>query len=170
MDPPETRYAKSGEVRIAYQVVGRGPLDLVYVPGFVSNIELFWEMPERARHVSRLAAFSRLILFDKRGTGLSDRDVGIANLEDRMDDVRAVMDAAGSERAALFGSSEGGPMSLLFAATYPQRAKALVLYGSFAQRSDSMSDDEFSKDIELIDRLWGTGEYMMTRYLSLIHI
>ena len=108
MDPPETRYAKSGEVRIAYQVVGRGPLDLVYVPGFVSNIELFWEMPERARHVSRLAAFSRLILFDKRGTGLSDRDVGIANLEDRMDDLRAVMDAAGSERAALFGSSEGG--------------------------------------------------------------
>ena len=165
MDPPETRYAKSGEVRIAYQVVGRGPLDLVYVPGFVSNIELFWEMPERARHVSRLAAFSRLILFDKRGTGLSDRDVGIANLEDRMDDLRAVMDAAGSERAALFGSSEGGPMSLLFAATYPQRAKALVLYGSFAQRSDSMSDDEFSKDIELIDRLWGTGEYMMTRYM-----
>jgi len=112
MDPPETRYAKSGEVRIAYQVVGRGPLDLVYVPGFVSNIELFWEMPERARHVSRLAAFSRLILFDKRGTGLSDRDVGIANLEDRMDDLRAVMDAVGSECAALFGSSEGGPMSL----------------------------------------------------------
>src|SRR5262245_46221082 len=165
MDLPETRYAKSGDVRIAYQVVGAGPLDLVYVPGFVSNIELFWEMPERVHFLSRLAAFSRLILFDKRGTGLSDRDVGIATLEDRMDDVRAVMDAAGSERAALFGNSEGGPMSLLFAATYPQRVKALVLYGSFARRLDSMSDDEFIKDIELIDRLWGTGEYLTSRHM-----
>jgi len=121
MTPPETRYAKSGDVRIAYQVVGGGPLDLVFVPGFVSNIELFWEIPEWVQFFSRLAAFSRLILFDKRGTGLSDRDVGIATLEERMDDVRAVMDAAGSEHAALFGISEGGPMSLLFAATYPQR-------------------------------------------------
>src|SRR5215472_9207752 len=93
------------------RIVGGGPLDLVYVPGFVSNIELWWEMPERAHFLSRLAVFSRLILFDKRGTGLSDRDVGIANLEDRMDDVRAVMDAAGSESAALYGQSEGGPMS-----------------------------------------------------------
>jgi class 3 adenylate cyclase len=165
MEVPETRYAKSGDVRIAYQVVGGGPLDLVYVPGFVSNIEVFWEMPERVHFLSRLAAFSRLILFDKRGTGLSDRDVGIANLEDRMDDVRAVMDAAGSERAALFGNSEGGPMSLLFAATYPQRAQALVLYGSFAQPSHWLSDDKFNKDIELIDRLWGTGEYMLARHM-----
>jgi pimeloyl-ACP methyl ester carboxylesterase len=133
MTPPETRYAKSGDVHIAYQVVGGGPFDLVYVPGFVSNMDLQWEMPEWARFFSRLAAFSRLILFDKRGTGLSDRDVGIASLEERMDDVRAVMDAAGSERAALFGVSEGGPMSLLFAATYPQRAQALVLYGAYAK-------------------------------------
>ena len=95
MAPPETRYARSGDVRIAYQVVGSGPLDLVFVPGFVSNVDLFWDMPEWAYFFGRLSAFSRLILFDKRGTGLSDRDVGIATLEDRMDDVRAVMDAAG---------------------------------------------------------------------------
>ena len=132
MTPPETRYARSGDVRIAYQVVGDGPLDLVFVPGFVSNIDMFWEMA-LAQFFSRLASFSRLILFDKRGTGLSDRDVGIATLEERMDDVRAVMDAAGSKSAALFGFSEGGAMSLLFAATYPQRARALVLYGSFAR-------------------------------------
>ena len=94
MTPPETRYAKSGELRIAYQVVGGGPFDLVFVPGFVSNIDLFWESPEWAYWLGRLSAFSRLILFDKRGTGLSDRDVGIASLEERMDDVRAVMDAA----------------------------------------------------------------------------
>jgi len=166
MTPPETRYAKSGEVRIAYQVVGSGPFDLVYVPGFVSNIELFWEIPEWVQFFSRLAAFSRLILFDKRGTGLSDRDVGIATLEERMDDVRAVMDAAGSEHAALFGISEGGPMSLLFAATYPQRARALVLYGSYALSEHLLvSEVEFNKEIELIDRLWGSGGYLMARYM-----
>src|SRR6516162_5401971 len=132
---PETRYARSGDLRIAYQVVGNGPFDLVYVPGFTSNIDLFWEMPEWANFLSRLAAFSRLILFDKRGTGLSDRVAGIANLEERMDDVRAVMDAAGSQRAALLGVSEGGPMSLLFAATYPQRSQGVVLYGSYAYPS-----------------------------------
>ena len=166
MRPPGTRYAKSGEVRIAYQVVGSGPFDLVYVPGFVSNIELFWEIPEWVQFFSRLAAFSRLILFDKRGTGLSDRDVGIATLEERMDDVRAVMDAAGSEHAALFGISEGGPMSLLFAATYPQRARALVLYGSYALSEHLLvSEVEFNKEIELIDRLWGSGGYLMARYM-----
>ena len=166
MAPPETRYAKSGDVRIAYQVVGGGPLDLVYVPGFVSNIELFWEIPEWVQFFSRLAAFSRLILFDKRGTGLSDRDVGIATLEERMDDVRAVMDAAGSQHAALFGISEGGPMSLLFAATYPQRARALVLYGSYALSEHLLvSEVEFNKEIELIDRLWGSGGYLMARYM-----
>jgi pimeloyl-ACP methyl ester carboxylesterase len=165
MTPPETRYARSGDVRIAYQVTGEGPLDLVFVPGFVSNIDLFWEMPEWANFLGSLAAFSRLILFDKRGTGLSDRDVGIATLEERMDDVRAVMDAAGSERAALFGVSEGGPMSLLFAATYPQRARALVVYGSYAYPSHLLTDDQFNAEIERVDRLWGTGEYFLTRYL-----
>jgi class 3 adenylate cyclase len=165
MAPPETRYAKSGNVRIAYQVVDGGPLDLVYVPGFVSNIDLHWEMPEWAYFFGRLSAFSRLIRFDKRGTGLSDRDVGIATLEERMDDVRAVMDAVGSERAALFGVSEGGAMCLLFAATYPQRARALVLYGSYARPLHLLSDEEFSKEIDRIDRRWGTGEYLTSRYM-----
>ena len=153
MTPPETRYAKSGDVHIAYQVVGSGPFDLVYVPGFVSNMDLQWEMPEWARFYSRLAAFSRLILFDKRGTGLSDRSAGIATLEERMDDVRAVMDAAGSERAALFGVSEGGPMSVLFAATYPDRASSLVLYGSYARNSNLRSEEYFKDRIESVDRL-----------------
>ena len=165
MTPPETRYARSGDVRIAYQIVGDGPLDLVFVPGFVSNVDLFWETPEWAQFFSRLAAFSRLILFDKRGTGLSDRDVGIATLEERMDDVRAVMDAADSDRAALFGMSEGGPMSLLFAASYPHRTQALVLYSSFARHTQFSSDEELKKEIERIDRLWGTGRYFLARYL-----
>lgn len=165
MEAPETRYAKSGDVHIAYQVVGNGPFDLVFVPGFVSNIELFWEMPEWADFFTRLAAFSRLILFDKRGTGLSDRDVGIAMLEERMDDVRAVVDAAGSERAALFGISEGGAMSLLFAATYPRRARALLLYGSYARSPNLLSRAELEQEIARIDRLWGTSEYTLGRYL-----
>ena len=133
---PETRYAKSGDVNIAYQVVGSGPLDLVYVMGWVSNLDYFWEEPSYARFLNRLASFSRLILFDKRGTGLSDRvpDPELPTLEQRMDDVRAVMDAAGSERAALFGVSEGGPMSAMFAATYPERTSALVMYGTYAKR------------------------------------
>ncbi len=133
---PETRYAKSGDLHIAYQVVGEGPFDLVYVPGWVSNVEVAWEEPRVARFLERLAAFSRLILFDKRGTGLSDRvpDDALPTLEERMDDVRAVMDAIGSERAAIFGWSEGGSMSMLFAATYPERTRALVLAGTFAKR------------------------------------
>src|SRR3989454_5116292 len=130
--PPETRYAKSGDVHIAYQVVGDGPFDLVFVPGFISHLEFVWESPEIARVLTRLASFSRLILFDKRGTGLSDRRVGLPTLEERMDDVRAVMDAVGSERAAIFAISEGGPLALLFTATYPTRTRALVLYGTFS--------------------------------------
>jgi class 3 adenylate cyclase len=160
MDPPETRYAKSGDLSIAYQVTGSGPLDLVFVPGFVSNLDLAWENPGLTHFFSRLAAFSRLIRFDKRGTGLSDRMSGIANLEERMDDVRAVMDAVGSERAALFGASEGGPMSLLFAATYPDRASALVLYGSYA-RHPTLTSETLPQHLEIIDRAWGTGEYMV---------
>jgi class 3 adenylate cyclase len=170
MTPPETRYARSGDLRIAYQVVGNGPFDLVYVPGFTSNIDLFWEMPEWANFLSRLAAFSRLILFDKRGTGLSDRVAGIANLEERMDDVRAVMDAAGSQRAALLGVSEGGPMSLLFAATYPQRVQALVLYGSYARHPLLTLEDYLQERIGLIDRLWGTGDYALGRFLPTLPV
>ena len=127
---PETHYAKSGDVSIAYQVVGTGPFDLVWVQGFVSNVELAWQHPPLAKFNRQLASFCRLIRFDKRGTGLSDR-VGIAPLETRMDDVRAVMDAVGSPRAAILGSSEGGPLSLLFAATHPERTRALVLWSSF---------------------------------------
>ncbi len=130
---PETKFTQSGDVSIAYQVVGNGPPDLVVVPGFVSHLEQAWEDPSFARFLLQLASFSRLILFDKRGTGLSDRITGIPTLEQRMDDVRAVMDAAGSKRAALLGISEGGSMSVLFAATYPERTSALVLYGSIAR-------------------------------------
>ncbi len=131
---PETCYARSGDVNIAYQVVGEGPLDLVLVPGWMSNIEVFWEEPLAARFFERLASFSRLILFDKRGTGLSDRVADVPNLETRMDDVRAVLDAVGSSRAALLGYSEGGPMCALFAATYPDRTAALIMIGSYARR------------------------------------
>ena len=125
MDSPTTQYARSGDVSIAYQVIGDGPLDLLIVPGFISHLEQAWEDPSYTRFLQRLASFSRLIRFDKRGTGLSDRIAEIPTLEQRMDDVRVVMDAAGSERAALFGISEGGPMSVLFAATYPERTSAL---------------------------------------------
>jgi class 3 adenylate cyclase len=161
MDPPETRYAKSGDLNIAYQVIGSGPRDLVYVPGFVSNLDLVWENPGWVHFFTRLSAFSRLILFDKRGTGLSDRVAGIATLEERMDDVRAVMDAVGSERAALWGMSEGGPMSLLFAATYPERATALVIYGSYARHPVLSLESGVNERIARIDRSWGSGEYML---------
>jgi class 3 adenylate cyclase/pimeloyl-ACP methyl ester carboxylesterase len=131
---PETKYAKSGGVNIAYQVLGDGPIDVVHIPPFVSNLELQWDDPFQARYLRRLASFSRLIMLDKRGTGLSDR-VDVASLEDRMDDVRAVMDAADSKYAAVFGSSEGGALAILFAVTYPQRTSALVLYGAYPRLS-----------------------------------
>ena len=131
----ETRYAKSGPYHIAYQVVGSGPIDLVVAPGFISNVEGAWNNPLQAQMFTRLASFSRLIRFDKRGTGLSDpvsvKD--LPTLEERMDDVRAVMNAVGSRKAVLLGISEGGPLCLLFAATYPERTQALILYGTFAR-------------------------------------
>jgi class 3 adenylate cyclase len=132
---PETRYARSGDVAIAYQVAGDGPFDIVYVPGYLSHVEHGWTMAPFDKILARLASFARLILFDKRGTGMSDRVAGAPTLETRMDDVRAVMDAASCSRAALFGVSEGVPMSLLFAATYPERATALALVGVFARWS-----------------------------------
>ena len=134
------RYARSGDVNIAYQVTGEGPFDLVLVPGFFSHLEVDWEYPAHAHFLERLGSFARLIRFDKRGTGLSDRGVGLPDFEARMDDVRAVMDAAESSRAALFGYSEGGPLSVLFAATYPERTRALVLYGTYAKRIDPDAD------------------------------
>jgi pimeloyl-ACP methyl ester carboxylesterase len=137
MTPPPTQYAKSGDISIAYQVVGEGPIDLVLVLGFATHIELQWEGAPFARFCDRLGSFSRLILFDKRGTGLSDPVPEVPTLEQRIDDIRAVMDAAGSERAALFGVSEGGPTSILFAATHPERATALVLHGAMARTTEA---------------------------------
>jgi pimeloyl-ACP methyl ester carboxylesterase/DNA-binding winged helix-turn-helix (wHTH) protein len=139
---PETQYARSGEVNIAYQVVGDAPLDLVFVMGWVSHMEYFWREPRFAKFLMRLASFSRLILFDKRGTGLSDRVPihELPTLEQRMDDVRTVMEAVGSEKAALVGVSEGGPMCSLFAATYPEKTLALVMIGTYAKR---ICDDEY---------------------------
>jgi pimeloyl-ACP methyl ester carboxylesterase len=136
---PETHYVKSGDVNIAYQVVGTGAVDLVLVPGWVSNIECFWEEPHVERFLSALSSFTRLILFDKRGTGLSDREYGLPDYETRMDDIRAVMDAANSERAAILGVSEGGPLALLFAASHPQRVAAAILY---ATTSTFVGDDD----------------------------
>jgi class 3 adenylate cyclase len=130
---PETRYTKSGDVQIAYQVVGEGPPDLVFVPGWITNVDAIWDNSLVRPLLERLSSFCRLVLFDKRGTGASERDVGAPTLEERMDDVGAVMDAAGLDTAALFGPSEGGPMSILFAATYPQRVTALILYGTGAR-------------------------------------
>ena len=140
---PETRYARSDDLNIAYQVVGDGPFDLVLVSGFVSHLDMDWDDPHSAHFLTRLASFSRLIRFDKRGTGLSDRVPvsELPTLEERMDDVRAVLDAVGSERAALLGYSEGGPLCLLFAATYPDRTSALALYATYAKRSDP--DDDY---------------------------
>jgi pimeloyl-ACP methyl ester carboxylesterase len=136
MGPPETRYARSGDVNIAYQVVGEGPLDVVWVQGWVSNVEAMWDVPPMARFVERLASFSRVILFDKRGTGLSDPvpEEKLPSLEVRMEDLHAVLDSVGSERTALLGHSEGGNMCLLFAATYPERTAALITFSVYAKR------------------------------------
>jgi class 3 adenylate cyclase len=161
---PETQYARSGDVNIAYRVAGEGPFDLVFVPGFVSNVELDWADPQRAGFLSRLASFSRLITFDKRGTGLSDRVSGAPSLELRMDDIRAVMDAVGSERAALFGLADGGALSLLFAATYPQRAFALVLYATIPRFTRvpnfpwAPTREEGEREAAELERWWGTTE------------
>jgi pimeloyl-ACP methyl ester carboxylesterase/class 3 adenylate cyclase len=139
---PDTQYAKSGSYHIAYQVFGDGPFDLVIIPGFVSHIEMFWELPIIARRLRQLASFARVIIFDKRGTGMSDRvnDSQLPTPEERIDDVRAVMDSAACERAAILGSSEGGWMATLFAATYPQRVRALALHAAYPR---AIQDDDF---------------------------
>jgi pimeloyl-ACP methyl ester carboxylesterase len=160
------RYAKSGDLNIAYQVTGDGPVDLVLVPGFVSHLERDWDEPRHAHFLERLGGLARLIRFDKRGTGLSDRPPDLPDLEARMDDVRAVMDAAGSHRAILLGYSEGGPMSILFASTYPQRTRALVLFGAFAARirSDGYpwapTEAEREASARRVERDWGLEEVM----------
>jgi class 3 adenylate cyclase len=164
MERPETRYARSGDVHVAYQVFGQGDLDVVLVNGFISHVELMWEHEPVARCFEAMASFARVITFDRRGSGLSDPVVGAPTLEERMDDVRAVMDAAGSPRAALVGISEGVPMSILFAATYPHRAQALVCLGGMA-RSTWAPDYPWAtpaealreSGTELIAPYWGQG-------------
>ncbi|HEU5193191.1 MAG TPA: adenylate/guanylate cyclase domain-containing protein [Methylomirabilota bacterium] len=162
---PAVKYAKSGDVSIAYAVSGSGP-DVVIVPGWVSNVESMWSEPFAAPFLHRLARFSRLIMLDRRGTGLSDRVSEMPSIEERMDDVRAVMDAAGSQRAVLFGISEGGPMCITFAATYPERTSALALYGTFA-RLTTAEDYPIGVPPEELDAFttytadhWGTGASM----------
>jgi len=165
MLPAETKYVRSGSTHIAYQVIGHGPIDIVYVPGWVSHVEQAWEVPELSRFLRRLATFARLIVFDKRGTGLSDRvpNDNLPTLEERMDDLRTVMDAVDSKRAALFGTSEGGNLCTLFAATYPERTRALILLGAFAKRTWS-PDYPWAPTLEqreqryaLIESEWGTA-------------
>jgi class 3 adenylate cyclase len=161
---PSTHYVKSDDVYIAYQVLGEGPLDLIFVPGFVSNVEAIWQSPCRSAFFRRLASFCRVILFDKRGTGMSDRGSQIFTLEQRMHDVQTILNEVGSERAALFGISEGGPMSLLYAATYPERTSALVLYGCYAKRSWSpdysfgWTDEQWKRVLDNIEHHWGTPQ------------
>ena len=157
------RYARSGDVNIAYQVVGDGPIDLVLTFGWVSHLAYIWEEPAIARFLDRLGSFTRLILYDKRGTGMSDRVYPLPTLEQRMDDLRAVMDAAGSERAAVFGISEGGVVSALFAATYPERTSQLIINGSYPSRllrpgyPWGIPPDEFEKRIAGVQEIWGRG-------------
>jgi class 3 adenylate cyclase len=166
---PETRYAQSGDVSVAFQVIGDGPVDLVHFPGFVSHIEFQWKNPHFVRYVEQMSSFCRLIRFDKRGTGLSDRQAGIATMEERMDDVRAVMDAAGSEKAFIMGVSEGGPLSALFAATYPERALGLIIYGACA--CDTKKPDyPWGTDPDQVDQVcqriranWGTADSVRAR-------
>jgi pimeloyl-ACP methyl ester carboxylesterase len=155
---PATQYAKSGDVHIAYQAFGEGPLNLVMVPGFVSNVENYWDEPDLAQFLTRLARYARVVTFDKRGTGMSDRVSELPGLDQRMDDLRAVMDAAGMEHAALLGISEGAPLSILFAATYPERCRALVLYGSFSKFSYWFPTEEaLAAFFQYVAQSWGTG-------------
>lgn len=163
---PETRYVTVGDVHIAYQVVGEGPLDLVYVPGIFTHLEHQWEEPSYARFLRGLASFSRLILLDPRGIGLSDRAPELPILEQQMDDLLAVLDAAGSERPAVFGVSQGGPMAILFAASHPSRASALVLYGAFATARASpdhpwgRSPEWLAEYVRQLDEAWGSGSFL----------
>jgi class 3 adenylate cyclase len=156
---PETRYARSGDLHIAYQVFGAGSVDLVIVPGFISNVEETWDNPSAARWLDRLSRFARVIAFDKRGTGLSDRVEAVPSLDERMDDARAVMDAAQSERAVLLGISEGGSLATLFAASHPDRCTSLILYGAFAKFSGWYpTEEKLAGFYRYVEEKWGTGE------------
>lgn len=161
---PETSYAQSGDVNIAYQVMGDGPIDMILVPGLTSNIEMFHELPGYTATLQRLARFARVVTFDKRGQGLSDRMSGAPSLEERMDDVRAVMDAVGSRRGAILSFSEGACMSTLFAATYPERVSHLVLFGGFSRSADLRPDGLTTAQVDawVTDRVknWGNGDML----------
>jgi class 3 adenylate cyclase/alpha-beta hydrolase superfamily lysophospholipase len=164
LEPVEVQYAQSGDLSIAYSVFGDGPLDVVFVPGFISHQELAWDSPLMRGIYERLGAFARVITFDKRGTGLSERTLGFGSAEERMDDIRAVMDAVGCERAALIGISEGGPLTILFAATYPERASALVLWGTFARilaapdYEFGITEDQVELLVSILRDTWGSGK------------
>jgi pimeloyl-ACP methyl ester carboxylesterase/class 3 adenylate cyclase len=154
----EIRYAKSGDVHIAYQTFGQGPENIVIIPGFISHIEHVWDSPDQSRWLNYLSGRARVVLFDKRGTGLSDRQGQLPNLDHRMDDARAVMDAAGISRAAIMGVSEGGSLAALFAASHPQRCTALILYGAFARFSDWFpTEQKFNGFLNYVETAWGTG-------------
>jgi pimeloyl-ACP methyl ester carboxylesterase len=160
MTPPAIRFARNGDARIAYQVIeqsgGDRPLDLLVVPGLVSHLGLVWENPAQARFYRALAQFARLILFDKRGTGLSDRDKGVPGLDQRIDDLRAVMAAAAVSRPAILGESEGGLTSLLFAASYPEQVRALALYGAFIHSPErDWPADQVDARFDILERTWG---------------
>ena len=167
---PKIQYTKSGNVSIAYQVFGTGPIDLVYIPGWISNIDWMWACPELVDFFEELGKVVRIILFDKRGTGLSDRIVELSTLEERMEDIKAVMDATNSKKAILFGHSEGGSVSALFSATYPNRVIALITFGIFAKRrySDDYpwapTDEERQKVYDMIENNWGRGEMNLERF------
>lgn len=171
---PETRYTRCGTINIAYQVFGEGPENLVLVPGWVSNIDVMWEEPRLASYLRRLGTFARVMLFDKRGTGLSDRVTDAPMLEERMEDVHAVMQAVGAERAALVGSSEGGPMCALFAATYPEKARALIMIGSYPRRCQAENypigptSEETSAFMRSLVENWGTPFGLAERAPSLV--
>ena len=153
MKPPKTQYARSGDFSIAYQVVGDGPLDLVHIPGLVSHLDHAWTHPKYVRFMRLLSSFARVIVYDKRGTGLSDPFIEPPSVEERIDDTRAVMDAVGSDRAAVFGCSEGATLAAYFAATYPERVSSAILYGSFARLTPDPPDYP-----------WGFDDFMMSQF------
>jgi pimeloyl-ACP methyl ester carboxylesterase/class 3 adenylate cyclase len=159
MLPPETKYARAGDVSIAYQAFGSGRLDLVLLSTFWNQIEHHWELPSFARALERLASFARVVMLDKRGSGLSDRVGGTPSAEERMDDIRAVMEAVGSGRAALLGASEGGTLSALFAATYPEQVEALIIYGSAARWADWLTEPTFDLMNDYFENAWGSGDF-----------
>lgn len=176
LDLPETRYARSGGLNLAYQIMGNGPIDLILVPGMIAHLEFLHDLPGYTNFLRRLAAFARVVTFDKSGQGLSDRYLGMPSFEQRIDDIRAIMEAVGSRRAVLLGCSEGGPISIMFAATYPKQVTHLVLFGSFARFASApdypfrLSKEEILRGVEEIwMRNWGTGismRYFLPSYTN----